>query len=84
MCAYFHELWECGNSKTCVVSCSVDIPSKPGYLAKPGRDTEPIEVLEGTELTVECVANTSFQIVLYSWTYPSGTGLTRCEYFNWS
>ena len=67
--------------ETRAVSCCIGNPSNPGYLAEPGRDTGRIEVLKGTELTVECVADTSFADVLYSWTYPSGTPGSRSEYF---
>ena len=43
---------------TCGVSCCVGNPEKTDYLAGPGQDTGTIEVLQGTNLTVECVADT--------------------------
>ena len=41
-----------------------------------------IEFLQGTNLTVECVADTFNPSVQYSWTHPSGTGVGRSEYFS--
>ena len=71
VCEYMYVL-ELKCCETHAVSCCAGNPEKPGYLAEPGRDTGRIEVLEGTELIVECVANTSSSDVLYRWTYPSG------------
>jgi len=71
-----HDSW------TCCVSCCVGIPDKPDYLAGPGWDTGTIEVLEGTNLTVECVADTVNPSVQYSWIYPSGIRNSRSECFS--
>ena len=71
MCVQLYAL-ELKCCETHAVSCCAGNSEKPVYLAEPGRDTGRIEVLEGTELIVECVANTSSSDVLYSWTYPSG------------
>ena len=67
---------------TCGVSCCVGNPNKPDYLAGPGRDTGTIEVLKGTNLTVECVADTFNPNVSYSWTHPSGIRNSRSECFS--
>ena len=76
---HIHEL-ECCNSETLCSFCAGS-PSNPGYLAGPARDTSNIEILQGTNLTVECVADTFNPSVQYSWTRPSG-GVGRSEYFN--
>ena len=39
------------------VSCCAGSPSNPDYLAGPARDTSNIEVLQGTNLTVKCTAD---------------------------
>ena len=72
----------CSHSVRRGVSCCAGSPSNPGYFAGPARDTSYIEVLEGTNLTVECVADTFNPSVQYSWTHPSGTGVGRSEYFS--
>ena len=67
--------------RCCVTFCAGS-PSNPGYLAGPARDTTNIEILQGTNLTVECVADTFNPSVQYSWTHPSGMGVGRSEYFS--
>ena len=67
---------------TCGVSCCVGNPEKTDYLAGPGQDTDTIEVLKGTNLTVECVADTFNPNVSYSWTHPSGIRNSRSECFS--
>ena len=59
--------------RCCVIHIHIGMPPNPGYLAAPERDTSNIEVLAGTTLTVECVAETFTPNVEYSWTYPTGT-----------
>ena len=67
--------------RRCVSFCAGS-PSNPGYLAEPARDTDNIEILQGTNLTVECVADTFNPSVQYTWTHPSRTGVGQSEYFS--
>ena len=73
--------WTAATVRHCVSFCAGS-PSNPGYLAGPARDTSNIEILQGTNLTVECVADTFNPSVQYSWTRPSGIGVSRSEYFS--
>ena len=72
----------CSHSVRRCVSCCAGSPRNPGYLAGPARDTSNIEVLQGTNLTVEYVADTFNPSVLYNWSHPSGIGVGRSEYFS--
>ena len=72
----------CSHSVRRCVSCCAGSPSNPGYFAGPARDTSYIAVLQGTNLTVGCVADASNPSVQYSCTHPSGIGVGRSEYFS--